>query len=583
MQKLVKCLLATVVSAVAIVNNGTGAQAASVLDFSGNGTLSPLLTGPDPLGLSGKTFSFTGFIDQATTPTACPTGLPVTPAVCYAIPANQLTGQIGALPPITVTTPSTLGLIIPASGPDVLELQFSILTYSVTAILQLAPNSFNSTATQHPAPFTPSPQTLTAATSVPAPINGSSVEYCSGSCSSGTPTWLGITGSTSARTPQLTTMWTFTGSNGASPYGGLVFDRSGAVYGTTNTGGTSNLGVVFKLTPPVGGGSWTGAVLHSFSGADGANPYGGVILSQSGALYGTTSSGGAYNLGVVFQLNPPTVMGGAWTEAVVHSFAGGSDGANPQAPVIFDSHGALYGTTYAGGSSNLGTVFQVTPPGQAGAWTTTVLHSFIGSDGANPRATVIFDSTGALDGTTFKGGTSNTGTVFQLKPPAVTGGAWTESVLHSFAGSDGSNPLAPVVLDQYGALYGTTFNGGASSHGTVFQLTPPGSAGGAWTELLLHSFSGSDGSNPQAGVVFDKSGNLDGTTLKGGFLNYGTIFQLMPPAVPGAWIETVLHSFGGGDGSNPQASVVFDKSGILYSTAVHGGSGAHGTVFKMSQ
>ncbi len=582
MRKLTKCLVISVLSAVAIINGSGVAQAASVLDFSGNGTLSPLLTGPDPLGLSGKMFTFTGFIDQSTSPTACPAGLPVTPAVCYVIPANQLTGQIGALPPITVTTPSTLGLIIPASGPDVLELQFSILTYSVTAILQLAPNSFHSTAMQHPAPFTPSPQTLIAATSVPSPINGSSVEYCSGSCSSSTPTWLGITGSTSAKTPQLTTILTFTGSNGAGPFGSLVFDKSGAVYGTTNTGGTSNLGVVFKLTPPVGGGSWTGAVLHSFNGADGANPYGGVIVSQSGALYGTTNSGGAYNLGVVFQLNPPTVTGGPWTETVLHSFAGGSDGANPQAPVVFDSHGALYGTTYAGALSNMGTVFQLTPPGGTGAWTETVLRSFSGSDGANPRAAVIFDSTGALDGTTSKGGTSNTGTVFQLKPPAVTGGAWTETVLHSFAGSEGANPLAPVVLDKNGALYGTTLNGGASNLGAVFQLTPPGAAGGAWTELLLHSFSGSDGSNPQAGVVFDKSGNLDGTTVKGGFLNYGTIFQLVPPAVPGSWIETVLHSFGGGDGSNPQASVVFDKSGILYSTAVHGGSGSRGTVFKMT-
>jgi hypothetical protein len=248
-------------------------------------------------------------------------------------------------------------------------------------------------------------------------------------------------------------------------------------------------------------------VLYTFAGgSDGANPDAGLIFDASGSLYGTTVFGGplgcaylSFNLGcgVVFKLTPPTISGGAWTETVLHSFTGGSDGANPFAGLIFDASGALYGTTAQGGNTATtgdgiggGTVFKLAPSAIAGgAWTETVLYSFCSrtgcSDGANPFAGLIFDASGALYGTTAQGGggTPFGGTVFKLTPPALLGGAWTESVLHSFtSGSDGDLPWAALIFDASGALYGTTRLGGGGPScfglndgcGTVFEITGSG-------------------------------------------------------------------------------------------------------------
>jgi uncharacterized repeat protein (TIGR03803 family) len=299
-------------------------------------------------------------------------------------------------------------------------------------------------------------------------------------------------------------------------------------------------------------------------------------------------------------------------ETVLYSFTGGSDGSEPVAGLIADNQGALYGTTSGGGSSGRGTVFKLTPPGRGQtAWTETVLYSFTGgSDGAFPAAGLIVDNASNLYGTTVGGGgndrcANGCGTVFKLTPPGRGQTAWTETVLHSFTGggftggSDGGLPLAGLIADNGGALYGTTFGGGTIGGGTVFKLTPPGRGQTAWTETVLYSFCSlpncSDGDSPAAGLIADKQGVLYGTTL-GGESSVGpvgmTVFKLTPPGrSQTAWTEAVLYSFtGGSDGGDPRAGLIAlarareerDNGGALYGTTQSGGSGNNGTVFKVT-
>ena len=312
------------------------------------------------------------------------------------------------------------------------------------------------------------------------------------------------------------------GGDGQLPAAGLIFDAAGALYGTTEHGGGSGYGTVFKLTPPTtSGGAWIETILFSFAGpyiggGDGAYPEAGLISDASGALYGTTVNGGTEcsdgGCGTVFKLTPPVVSGGAWTESLLYKFTS-SDGS-PHAGLIFDSSGALYGTT-------LGTVFKLTPPANSdGARTESVLHLFGSGDGLDPYAGLIFDASGALYGTTFHGGTTNGGTIFKLTPPTISGGAWTETVLYSFnnntSSGGGAVLAAGLIFDAAGALYGTTQAGGADEFGTIFKLTPPASKGGAWTERVLHSFTGTggDGQFPDAGLILDTAGALYGTTSR---------------------------------------------------------------------
>jgi uncharacterized repeat protein (TIGR03803 family) len=214
----------------------------------------------------------------------------------------------------------------------------------------------------------------------------------------------------------------------------------------------------------------------------------------------------------------------AQTLTTLYSFTGGSDGQCPLAGLTADANG-IYGTTLLGSKSNLGTVFQLIPPPLfGGPWRERVLYGFTGSDGAHPHAGLIADATGALYGTTWLGGTAGYGTVFKLTPPAASGWTWwTETVLHNFTGSDGAEPLAGLIADAAGALYGTTRYGGASGRGTVFKLTPPAASGGSWTETVLHGFNGSDGDTPLAGLLADATGALYGTTEWGGPGGYGTV------------------------------------------------------------
>jgi uncharacterized repeat protein (TIGR03803 family) len=386
--------------------------------------------------------------------------------------------------------------------------------------------------------------------------------------------------------------------DGAFPFGDLVSDRSGNLYGTTEIGGPFQGGTVFKLTRPTTlGGSWTESILYSFgtSSTDGTNPNGALVFDGKGNLYGSASYGGTLGGGAVFELSPPTVSGDPWVETVLYNFPNVGTNINPQSVpcgLLWVKGRQLYGITIQGGNTGYGSVFQLTPPATSGgAWTETMLYSFTGAaDGSYPGygcSPPVADSAGNLYGTTFQGGANKYGTVFELSPPATSGGAWTETVLHSFANvtTDGYYPYGGVTFDASGNLYGDTSLGGdRAKSGTIFELTP--STGGTWTESILYNFgtAAHDAINAQSTVIFDKSGNMYGTTYGGGVDSGGAVWKLAPPAVSGgSWKETVLYSFtGGNDGGNPRSGVILNStSGNLFGTAGFGGSASVGVVYEV--
>jgi uncharacterized repeat protein (TIGR03803 family) len=372
------------------------------------------------------------------------------------------------------------------------------------------------------------------------------------------------------------------GTDGTAPYANLLFDGDGNLYGTTYYGGVHGSGTVFRLSPGAGG--WAETVLYNFCSvdgcADGTWPNAGLTLDAAANLYGTTWNGGAANsYGTVFQL--ASGAGDTWTETVLHSFDQNGDGHYPYAVgLIFDAAGNLYGTTLRGSENDRGTVFKLMP-GAGGTWTDTVLSRFGDlPHGSHPQAGLIFDTAGNLYGTTEAGGIYRCGTVFKLTPN--NNGRWTETVLHNFKGSDGRSPYASLIFDTAGNLYGTTYKGGAHGLGTVFKITP--GANGTWAETVLHSFGArGDGYYPYASLISDVVGNLYGTTSWGGANgNYGVVFQLVP-GVGGKWKEKVLHSFGAsGDGVYPYASLILDAAGNLYGTTSQGGAVNSGTVFEIT-
>jgi uncharacterized repeat protein (TIGR03803 family) len=370
-------------------------------------------------------------------------------------------------------------------------------------------------------------------------------------------------------------LYSFQGGNdGTNPSTGLVADSAGNLFGTTTEGGSAGYGVVYELSPSQGVG-WTEAVIYSFQGADGAAPAAGLIFDQVGNLYGTTSTGGKYHVGTVFQLTP---SGGVWTETVLHSFTD-KDGSHPLASLVFDQAGNLYGTTLFGGATHNGTVFQLKLSG--GVWTETVLHNFTGrNDGIDPEAGLIVDQNGALYGTTMAGN------VFKLTPPAQGHAKWTFKSLYNLGVGQDGGPLSPGTLlaGKNGVLYGTQkFGNGPANAGAVFQLTPPAKHG-SWTATTIYRFAGgSDGLYAYAGAIADGAGNLHGTTAGDGQTYFGTVYKLSPPAKKGGnWTKTTLYAFTGGqDGSGPYAPLIFGKGGGLYSTTTSGGSYGNGTVFEI--
>ena len=371
----------------------------------------------------------------------------------------------------------------------------------------------------------------------------------------------------------LTTIHTFAGSpdDGSNPLT-IVIDSNGVLYGTTEDGGltacSGGCGTVFSLRPPKSpGGAWPEAVYRFPGGSAGSSPQGGVLLRKNGVLDGTTLGGGS-NDGTVFELEMPSSPGGTVRETVLYTFAGGS-GLMPEGDLSIGSGGVLYGTTVSGGSYLGGNVFSLTPPGsEGGSWSEDVLHSFTYSGGTNPYAGVVVGKGGVLYGTTLGGGINDNGTVFALSPPESPGGAWIETQLYEFTGgSDGGAPRNGNLLLSGGVLYSTTNAGGTAGQGVVFSLTLPAMPGAAWTETVLYSFGGysGDGTLPEAGVVFGGRGVLYGTTYTGGAYGHGTVFSLTPPATQGgAWTENVLHSFtGGSDGAGPWAPLVVGSKGKL--------------------
>jgi len=324
-------------------------------------------------------------------------------------------------------------------------------------------------------------------------------------------------------------------------------------------------------------------VIHTFTGGgDGANPYSGLTIDQAGNLYGTASLGGTSGNGTVFRLSK---KGSGWVFTPLYSFQGPPDGGTPQARVVFGPDGILYGTTSFGGScGGCGTVFTLRPYPTACTtalcgWQETVIYSFTGgSDGTNPATgDLIFDQAGNLYGTTIGGGAYGYGTVFELVPSR---GGWTEKVLYSFTGgNDGSQPFAGVIFDKAGNLYGTTVYAGSGDWGTVYKLTPSGSG---WLGSAIYAFqNGSDGREAFGGLLFDQSGNLYGTDWWGGQHDSGTVFNLA--LSNGNWTFSVVYSFSAYGARGPAASLVMDGTGNIYGTTVNDGHGSYGSgnVFKL--
>jgi hypothetical protein len=423
------------------------------------------------------------------------------------------------------------------------------------------------------------------------------------------------------------------GTDGNIPEGRVVFDTAGNLYGATNEGGAFQCGMVYQLSPPlIQGSPWTETEIYSFgckNDGDAAFPAGGLVIDDAGNLYGSTAYGGAGNClllgalmgcGAVYELSPPMRQGGGWTETIIYSFPDDTVGGYvPWGDLVFDDKGNLYGATDFGGGhgtycdpfySYCGTVYELSPPAQpGGAWTEKMLHGFAGNapkgaaivgDGANPNGGLILDKAGNVYGTTLWGGntlgeckgvqgSAGCGTVFELSPPSAPDGEWTETILHRFSGSDGGNPEAGVIADGEGNLYGTTYGGGSGPYGLAFKLNTPKEKLQGWTETPLYVFGANNhGWNPDAGLAFDSMRRLYGTTL-GSATNHGEVYRLETVTASGEMAEIPLYNFKDSpDGAHPDGPLIFDQAGNIYGITEGGGTGTDciyggcGTVYELS-
>lgn len=397
-------------------------------------------------------------------------------------------------------------------------------------------------------------------------------------------TVLALVPTAQAQTYQI--IYNFTGcADGSAPGSTLILDGAGRLYGTTAKGGEecdpSGAGVVFRLEQA--GGGWVETPILTFMGGlDGAYP-GQLTLAPDGSFYLTTGAGGEYSGGAAFRLQPPATACEAalcpWLATLLYSFDNEGPGGYIPVPVILYLGGNLYGLTQDLNGNSEGLVFELTNSG--GTWTENVLYALGYGDfgfGIYSDSGLITDSAGNLYGTTFDGGSSGNGSIFELTP---SDSGWTFSTLYSLALSDGSGPRGTLVMDSAGNLYGTTTTGGAGdpAGGTVFELSP---SQGFWTFTRLCSFAGIYGS--LSGVTFDAAGNLYGTTAADGAYNEGSVFEVTPNGT--GWTCTDLHDFfGGSDGEQPLGGVTVDSSGNLYGTTSGGyllGGPGGGTVWEIT-
>jgi uncharacterized repeat protein (TIGR03803 family) len=387
--------------------------------------------------------------------------------------------------------------------------------------------------------------------------------------------------------PELRTLYSFTQSaNGLDPNNGVTIGNGGVLYGTTAGGGTHNSGVVYSLAPPASaGGSWKQEVITNFEGNDAAreNPTGALVAVASGVIYGSTTGGSSdYGSldGEVYSLRPPSASGGSWTRTALCTFA------PRQGPVAIamGRKDVLYGiTTFAGG-----VVLSCAPPASSGdGWSETTLYDLLTGGGSNFYTNLIVGRGGVIYSTT-NGTVSSGGSVFSLTPPAAPGDSWTAATLFGFPPiADGVAPDG-LAVGPGGVLYGSTSLGGdttdgncnPSGCGVVFALTPPASPGGAWTQTVLHTFtSNPDGAFPNL-VTAGPGGVLYGSTYSGGTFGYGTLYSLTPPPSPeGSWTYSLLYSFTGGSDSGNPNGLTLGPDGILYGTTQGVVGSDIGTVF----
>jgi len=396
---------------------------------------------------------------------------------------------------------------------------------------------------------------------------------------------MGLSAVPMAQAQTYTVLYSFAGpTDGTNPLAGLTMDHAGNLYGTTSAGAGGGWGSVYRLMRS--GSNWSFFLLYTFrgyEGNDGGGPYSRVTIGPDGALYGATHSGGngqgcreLHGCGTVYKVEPKLGgIFGPWQETVLYQF-GTYDGSDPlYGDVVFDQAGNLYGATRDGGADLLGAVYELTP--NNGSWTESVVNSFDGLDGSTPLTGPSIDGAGNLYGTTSAGGIDGLGAVYQLQP---SGSSWVEKVLQSFQfGNDGLTPTSSIILDPADDLYGATQAGGAGGTGTVFELMPVG--GGSWNFSTLFSFEGSSVGGSYRTLAMDGAGNFYGTTAADGASRQGSVFKLTRSN--GVWIYTSLHDFtGGADGGYPYGSLIFDASGNIYGTASTGGANGNGVVFQIT-